>query len=226
MTEQTQALTLPERAAVALNSTEHERKLVELAQGSKSITEITNPAGREQCHSARMALKRVRVDVEKIGKAAREDATAFSKAVIAEERRLIGLIQPEETRLESIQNSWDEKVAAEKRAKIEAEQRRIAVIKDRIEIDIRGAVVAAADMPSTDIACVIEGIEAIAIDDTFAEFKQQAEGAKATTLVRLHGLHTAAVKREEEAARLARERAELERQRQAQEAQQAAQERR
>jgi hypothetical protein len=211
------ALTVIERAQVALNSTEHERNLLELAQASKAITAITNNAGREQCHGARVALKRVRVDIEKIGKAAREDATAFSKACIAEEKRLIGLIQPEEERLSKIQAEYDERIAAEKRAKAEAEAKRVAGIHARIE-SIRETVLHVAGLSSVEVAEQITAVEAIAIDEaTFAEFQKQAEGAKASTLVRLRIAHAAAEKLEDERQRLADERAELARQRAAEE---------
>jgi len=210
------ALTVAERAAVALNSSEHERKLLELAQASKSITGITNPAGREQCHGARMALKRVRVEIEKTGKAAREDATAFSKAVIAEQQRLISLTEPEEKRLTQIQDEYDERIAAEKRAKAAAEARRVAVIQERIEA-IRETVLEAVAKTSEQIADHIRAVESTVIDETFAEFQQQAEGAKASTLVRLRLAHVNAEKLEAEQKRLAEERAELARQKAAEE---------
>lgn len=205
------ALTVAQRAAVALNSSEHERKLLELASASKSITEITNKAGREQCNSARMALKRVRVDIEKTGKAAREEAQAFSKAVIAEERRLISLTEPEETRLGKIQSEYDERIAAEKRAKEQAERQRVAAITQRID-EIREIPDGVIGNSSEVIAKFIEMAKAMVIDDTFAEFKSQAEGAKATVIVRLEKLLTVTIASESEARRLAEERAELERQ--------------
>ena len=72
---------------VALGSSKAEIDLVELASKSKTIVAITNKDGRTECHAAAMTAKDARVSIEKAGKAAREDATAFSKAVIAEERR-------------------------------------------------------------------------------------------------------------------------------------------
>ena len=105
------ALTVQERASVALGSAKHEAKLVELAKQSTAIVAITNPAAYKELHTARMALKTERVNLEKEGKAAREDATKFSKAVIVEEARLIAIIEPEERRLEAIQTEHDEREA-------------------------------------------------------------------------------------------------------------------
>lgn len=77
------------------------------------------PAGQE-CHSAAMAATKARTAIVQAGKAARDDATRFSKAVIAEEARLIAIIQPEESRLKVLRDEWDAKEAREKAAKAEA----------------------------------------------------------------------------------------------------------
>ena len=84
MKSETKELTMPERAAVALGTAEHEKTLIELSKKYADIVEIKNPAGREQTHGAYMMLKNARVSIEKAGKDARDDATKFSKAVIAE----------------------------------------------------------------------------------------------------------------------------------------------
>ena len=101
----TTELTVQARAAVALGSSKAEAELVELASKSKAIIAITNNDGRTECHTAAMVAKDARVNIEKAGKAAREDATAFSKAVIAEEKRLVDLIAPEEKRLIELRRS-------------------------------------------------------------------------------------------------------------------------
>jgi hypothetical protein len=127
---QVTALTVVERAALAVRSTpELKQELATLAEGSKHITAITNSDGRAQVHAALMALKNRRIDIEKIGKDARDDATKFSKAVIAEEDSLIALIQPEEDRLQAIRDEWDDRIEAERLAKVKAEQERVAAIR-------------------------------------------------------------------------------------------------
>ncbi|MGF6920266.1 hypothetical protein [Paraburkholderia sp. 40] len=110
-------LTVPERAAIALGTAEHETKLRDLVAKSASITAIKNKDGREECHSALMVLKTTRTGILRAGKAALEVATEFSRAVIAEERRLVAIAEPEEMRLEDLRDEWDEARAAEKRAK-------------------------------------------------------------------------------------------------------------
>src|SRR3954468_24680793 len=131
-TAQSTALTVQQRASIALGASEHEKKLRELAKQSTEITVITNPAGYQQLHAARMVLKNERVALEKLGKSARDDATKFSKAVIEEEKRLIAIIEPEEKRLQGIQDEHDSRIERERMAKIEAEQKRVAEIQSRI----------------------------------------------------------------------------------------------
>ena len=148
--ETSTALTVQERAAVALGAAAHEAKLIEMAKQSTEIVAITNPASYQQAHGARMALKTARVSIEKTGKAAREDATAFSKAIIAEEKRLIGIIEPEETRLQELQANHDAKAEAEKQAKIKAEEERMARVQAAIE-DIRSRPLRLTGKPSAPI---------------------------------------------------------------------------
>lgn len=127
------ALTLPERAAVALGASKTEAQLQELVKKSADIVEVSNMAGRDQAHRIGMDLKTARVLIEKTGKAAREDATAFSKAVIAEEKRLVEIITPEEDRVFALRDGWDTKVATERQAAIDAEVARVAKIASCIE---------------------------------------------------------------------------------------------
>ncbi|VWB88963.1 putative phage coiled coil domain-containing protein [Burkholderia aenigmatica] len=209
----TTELTVVERAAVALTSTERETSLRELVAKSTDMVEIKNAAARDQVHSAAMVLRTARTDIKKAAKAARDDANAFSTAVIAEENRLIAITEPEEKRLIRLRDVWDEAREAEKRAKLEAEQRRVAAIREHID-DIRAIAVRVAGRTAAQIQIEITDLVAIEIDvPRFAELTGEAEMARGTTLDKLRELHAAAVAQEAEAARLAAEREELDRQR-------------
>lgn len=96
-----QTLHPSDRAALALESTKTERHLRSLAIKHQSITVVKDKAGREQAHGAAMELTRARIAVEKAAKEARDDATKFSKAVIAEAARLVAIVEPEEARLKN-----------------------------------------------------------------------------------------------------------------------------
>lgn len=232
MTTETTALTVQARAAVALGSSVAETQLIELAGKSKAITAITNADGRKECHTAAMTAKEARINVEKAGKAAREDATLFSKAVIAEEKRLVDLIEPEEKRLIGIRDEYDTKVEAEKAAKAEAERQRVAAIREKIEL-IRRGVSNAAMLDAAGARLVLDMTGEIEIDDSYGEFFGDACEAKSETVAKLIDLvaaKTAAevealrvkAEQEAEALRIAAEREELARLRAEQDARTAA----
>jgi hypothetical protein len=223
MNAETTALTVVERAAVALGSSKAEAELKALALSTQFITGVTNKDGRQECHSAAMKAKEARVNIEKIGKAAREDATAFSKAVIAKEKQLVDLIEPEEKRLIGLRDAFDEKIEAERKAAEEADRARIAAIKSKIS-EIASAPTSAALLNSIAIKVVIGNLESIEIDDSFAELYGEAVESKAVSLEKLRELHAAKLNaeqvaaqekadREAEALRLKAEREELDRQR-------------
>lgn len=248
-TTETTALTLPERAAVALGTAQHEVALRELATKYQDITAIKNKDGREQCHSALMTIRGTRTSIEKVAKAAREDATAFSKAVIAEEKRLIGIIDSEEERLRGLRDAWDAEEEARKQAGIEAERLRVADILERID-NIRNLPLQAVGKSSQEIGALIYPLAMMTPDESFMEFLEQAQAVRFDVLEKLAKMEktqqdveselaaarqeaerqrlsaeeeAARIKAEQEseAAKLAAERAELERLRKEQEAREA-----
>src|SRR5574337_683673 len=203
------ALTVAERAAIAIGAPAYEIALVDLVKESASLVQIKDKSGYQQAHSARMRLKGTRVEIQKRAKDAREDAQAFSKAVIAEEKRLVALVCPEEDRLQGLQDVWDAAREAEKQARIQAEEARVA--KHRANIDaIRDTALHAATMGTDGIQGLIVEIEQYDVSEAvFEEFATGARVVRDDTLATLRQLHTAALAREAEAARLRAEREEL-----------------
>ena len=123
MNTQNLATLAPEtRAAQLLSFDETKAELTALAKSSERITQITNKAGREECHSSLMLLKSRRIDIEKRGKEARDDANKFAKAVIAKEKELIAFIGPEEERLQLLRDQWDTAIEVARLEKLEAER--------------------------------------------------------------------------------------------------------
>lgn len=215
----TTALTVPERAAVALGSSKARLELVELVKKSAAIKEVKNAAGRDECHGAAMVLVKARTTIEKTGKAARDDATQFSKAVIAEEKALIAITATEEARLLALRNAWDEARAAEKAEAERIERARIESIQIRIA-DIRECAVLASQCRTA--AAVWTLIEKLSADklEGFEEFSEEAETVRDAAIGRMSVIHVAKLaeeveaarekaEREAEAARLAQEREEL-----------------
>jgi hypothetical protein len=206
-------LTLPERAAVALGTPKYEQEIRELVAKSVTITEVKNKDGREQCHGAMMTLKNARVAIEKAAKAAREDATAFSKAVIAEEKRLVALATPEETRLQALRDAWDEAEAAEKARKAAAEKARVDGIRSKIDA-IRATPAKWIGKPSIEIRLAADSLSETVIDlEGWQEFADEAMVERDHAVKQMREMQEKQALHEAEAARLAAEREQLERER-------------
>lgn len=205
------ALTVSQRAAMALGAADHEVKLIALARSSAGIVGITNSAGYQECHAARMALKNTRLEITKRGKGAREDATAYSKAIIAEEGRLIGIIEPEEQRLQKIQDAHDARVAAEKAAKEAAEKARKAAHEARITA-LRDYVLSAAECKAS--ACVDALISRLQLDplEGYEEYAKEAIQVRDTVFEKLTAASIRLKAAEDERARIQAEQAEITRQ--------------
>jgi hypothetical protein len=206
-------LTLPQRAQVALGSAAYEITLRELVQNSASIKEIKNPDGRAECHSAYMKLKNSRTGITNASKTAREDATAFSTALIAEERRLIAIVTPEETRLQTLRDAFDTAEAEAKAAKALAEKNRIADIKTRIEA-VKNLKFSMIGKSSATLDSIHANLSIAPEYDTFDEFAAEYKLVREDVLFALQSAITAAVAMETETARIAEERAALEIERQ------------
>jgi hypothetical protein len=211
-----------ERAKKVLSYDETKARLAELAAKSERIVEITNAPGYQEAHRARMDLKNARVDIQKRGKDARADATAFSKAVIAAEGELVGVIEPEESRLQALQDTWDAAREAERQAKIEAERQRVETIQRRVSRIREAHLYVGGDMGL--MRAEIEGLATITIGEDFQEFQPVAEAARTEALTKLQAMLAEAEERAAreaseadarriEAEQIAKERAEVDRQR-------------
>lgn len=241
--ESSTALAPAQRAAIALDSARHRKELADLVKKSANIVTVTNADGREEAHRAGMVPKSARVTIQKRGKEAREDATAFSKAVIAEEKALVDLISPEEERVLSLRDAWDRKVEAERQAKIAAERQRVETLQARVA-EIRNLPLTMTGKSSSEISQAIGILAGNTPGASFEEFEEQAKAAQLEALDRLAKMETEQrgvefaqemarqeaerqrLAQEEEAARLKAEREELERLRAEQEARAAEEQRR
>ena len=207
---QTALVPVAERAALALTSSETEKHLMVLATKHQAITVVKDKAGREQAHNAAMELLKARTAIEKVSKTARDDANKFSRAVIAEEARLIAITAAEEKRLFAVRDVWDAEQERIRKEKAEAEERRVSRIHAAIASirNIPGNMLIANSAQLTE---AIENLRELEIDDSYAEFMPHAEDAKTESLAKLAELRIAAEAREAEAAKQAAERAEIER---------------
>ena len=177
----TTALTVQHRAAMALNSTKTESDLRALAVKNAHIQQVVDKAGRQQAHGAAMELKTARTDIEKLSKSTREDAVQFGKACIAEEKRLIAIIQPEETRLLGIRDDFDQVQERIKREEEARERARITAIHERIA-EIRNFSTLAAQCRTSfriqELLDKLMGMELI----SFEEFEDEATAVHLATV--------------------------------------------
>ena len=74
------------------------RALVEPVKDLK-ISGLDDREGYIRVRESRLILKNKRVEIEKNGKALRDNAIKFQKAVIAREKELISILEPAEARL-------------------------------------------------------------------------------------------------------------------------------
>lgn len=204
--------TLPpaERAKIALGASKAETQLRELIEKSAGITNVIDMAGREEAHRAGMTLKNARIAIEKTGKAAREDAQAFSNAVIAKEKRLKAITEAEEKRVFGLRDAFDAKVAAEKAEAERIERERVAGIRAKIDA-IRNLPMGMHGEPSAEVETELNALYDFVPGEEFAEFAGEAIQARETAVAALRGMLEHVKAQEAEAARLAVERAELER---------------
>jgi hypothetical protein len=189
------------RAIEALNSSVRELELAALVKKSADIVEVKNKDGREQVHRMAMELKNARCGVEREGKTARDDANAFSKAVIAEEKRLVAITTAEEERLFKLRDDFDNEQARIKAEEERKEAERVGAIKSKIAVYAElPTKLAAAD--SATLTAKLE--ELAALDpgtDEYAEFAGEAALTIDTVGAALAELLQAAVAREEEKRR-------------------------
>ncbi|MDP9090308.1 MAG: hypothetical protein M3O26_16400 [Pseudomonadota bacterium] len=202
-------LTVIERAAAVFAAVPSDDELRELAKKSATITEITNAAGKDQCHAARMMLKNTRLEIARVGEEGREDAVQTSKAIIALQKSRIALISGEEARLQAIQDEWDARIEREREAKVQAELARVDAINKRIEA-LRNLPIAATGKPSTIVDQMVTDATNTIIDE--AVFEERTDDAKSvlrTSLAALVGIHAERKAHEAEQDRIVAERAEL-----------------
>jgi hypothetical protein len=189
-TASTDIATLPpaERALIVLESTKTEEHLIALVVEAQPITVVNSPAGREQAHKLGMKLKNARVTIEKTGKAAREDAQAFSRAVIDEEKRLKGIIAAEETRIFALRDGYDAEVEAKKAAEAAAEAARIAAIKEKID-GVRNLPLSLAGETSEVIEAEMVALAAFTpSEEAFQEFTDECKTALSECILALDDL--------------------------------------
>jgi uncharacterized protein YifE (UPF0438 family) len=108
-------------------------ELTKLLEASKALElpDLFDEAQLRKVKDARINLRDARIDITKTGKALREDALKFQKAVITKEKEFVAIIEPEENRLADLEEAAAK--AVQRKARVEVLPRRkerIAAIAD------------------------------------------------------------------------------------------------
>lgn len=172
------------------------------------VFDVSTTKGLDSAKAARAAVREPRYEIEKVRKAAKEPLLKLGKELDARAKEITAQILAIEEPIDLQIKTEENRKEAEKQAKIAAEQQRVADIQARIVV-LRGNQSITSLSDPKLIADHIADLEAIAVDDSFEEFKQQAADAKAAGIARLKELHAAALAHQAEQERIKAERAEL-----------------
>lgn len=172
------------------------------------VYDVSTSDGMADAKAARLALREPRYEIERIRKSAKAPILALGKQLDADAARITAEIEKIESPIDQQIKAEEARKEAEKQAKIAAEAARVQDIQERIA-ELRGCPILTAASGSKLIAQHLADLSSLPVDESFAEFRQQAEDAKAAGLARLGSLHQAALTHEAEQARIEAERAEL-----------------
>lgn len=186
-----------QRAIAALDSTNTAARIAEEIAKTSDIVACNDKPGRELVHKAAMRHRDIRLNIQRNSTAAREDAVALQKAVIAEEKRLVGLIQPEEDRLLSIRDGFDADQERIRQEAIEKERQRVAKVTAVID-EYRDIPLQWVGATSRELDAAIESLETASLPEL--EYKvdeeSQVKAARKAASDKLSEMRGAAMDRE------------------------------
>ena len=178
-------LTVLERAKQALSIQYTEQELEALADKFSDIAEIKDNDDYSLVKGACREFQKVRVSIEKTGKAARDDANKFAKAVIGEEKRLLKIIVPEEDRLKALRKEVDDRAVREAEEKLAKETARKEAIEEKI-LYIRSFASALFGQDVVSLEGALDIVENIHIsEEEYQEYEDNAIVAKNAVIHKL-----------------------------------------
>jgi colicin import membrane protein len=209
---QTPQIVIPENLANVQIYSETEKALAELrGKYENLVVDCATTAGMELAKVSRRELVTLRTGLEAKRKQLKAPALEYGKQIDSQAKRIEAEILKLETPIDAAIKAEEAKKEAEKQARLAAEQKRLADLQARVDA-IRQAPLTAAGYPTaSQIEASLDGLRALVIDDSFAEFREAAEAAKTNAVQLLADLHAERVAAEAEAARLKAEREALER---------------
>lgn len=222
MTETTQA-----PVAMATEIAEYSATAAALGELRSKYENVLFPVettkGMKDAVAARRELRELRTGLERSRKEIKEPALRRCQMIDSEAkeitRQLTALEEPIDAQIKAEESRKEQEKAERERI----ERERVAVIRAKIDGISRLALDSASDT-ADEIMATIDDLGSIEVGEDFAEFKAEAEAAKAAAMTALTVLHQSAKAREEEAARLKAEAERLAEEREAMEARRRAEE--
>jgi len=180
--------------------------LAKLSESYKGVVyEVQKKEGMLAAREARRAIRAPRLEVEEIRVAEKRYFLDAGRAIDAEAKRITKVLSSLEDPIDAQIKGEEERIEREREARIEAERKRVAEIRARID-GIRRWPENTSGGSSSHIATLLKAAEATAIDDSYGEFREEAEAALFRSVDSLRTLHSMACQQEAEARRLAAER--------------------
>lgn len=172
------------------------------------VFDVTTTKGMDLAKKGRAEIRGYRVALETKRKEIKAPALERCRLIDDEAKRITAELVALEDPIDDLIKSEEQRKERERIEKEQIERERIDAIQSRIA-DFAASVTALVGKPAATIGEAIEVAEQFVIDDSFYEFKAQAEAAKTAALDRLSELHAAAIEQEIEQARIKAEREEL-----------------
>lgn len=203
MTETGTALALPEGRdlAVIFRASDQMDALIGRieAEVRSHAPDVTTAKGRKAIASLAYKVAQSKTALDEAGKALNEAARQQINAVDAERRKLRDRLDALKDEARAPLTAWEK-----------AEDERVQKLKDRLE-KVRTAYTMLPDGATAEqIAALLARVEAMPIDDTWAEFVADAARYKDQAVATLRNMQAEATRREAQEAELARLRAEAE----------------
>jgi hypothetical protein len=206
-TQTTTALALVTRSITDLNKIAAD--VVALEQKYKGVVfDVKTTAGMKAACEARLAIRKPRYTIQTMQKDAKAPLNNLKKSIDDQAEAVIARIAAVEGPIHEQIANEEQRKEDEKKAREHAERARLAALQSRVD-EIRQFPLDVVGTSAEHIESIIKKVVDLVVDDTFAELKQQAEGAKATSLIRLRAAHTKVLAHEEQQRELAAERLRL-----------------
>lgn len=180
------------------------------------VFDVATTKGDKAARAARLELVTLRTSLEKKRAEIKAPALERCRVIDAEAKRITAAIMGLEVPIDAQIKAEEERKEREKREREEAERKRVAEIRARIDL-FANLTARAATMDAAEIQERIERLDRIQIGEDYAEFREEAIGARRAAVLTLTQLRDDMLELERKQEQVRQEREALERERAAEE---------